>query len=71
MDNHFSVLSAVKTKILKFNIHKGKNFEFIFKEENDNKNKSAVFDAQKNTENMLIYLIQKSHQRYVCNGQVL
>lgn len=55
MANHLSVLSAMKSKMTKFNISKGKNFECIATEANNQDNVSALFDAQQCIQNMIIH----------------
>ena len=55
MANHQAVLSNIKAKIATFNIMKGKNFEMIFKTEENQTNLSKLFDAQQSVLNMIVH----------------
>ena len=55
MANHVKVLNTMKTKSESFNINKGKNFENIFQDNDDNKNMVKLFDKQQDMLNMIIH----------------
>ena len=55
MANHVKVLSTMKTYTESYNIIKGKNFDKIYKENEDNNSLVKLFDTQQNMLNMIIH----------------
>ena len=54
MANHVKVMTTMKTKAESYNIKKGKNFEKIFQESEDN-SLVKLFDTQQNMLNLIIH----------------